>query len=813
MMIGHLHPGVLPDAASCRQSHQTRPYQIRTHSRTLALMGPGGETKGLAVNLLIAIVLALLASLLTGCQGNSAGNVSGVPAETRPRINPPAALPKALDKFPQIDQRNKDVPADYQAVAENDSLRLYVRKASSAIIVEDKRSGHLWRSSPAGLADNKGTTTAWRRQIEIPIQVAYVDPDRSQPKVAKTDRGFSMALKPVQDGAQVTYTFETLKLAFGIIYSLRGDCMEATIPEKTVAETGPNGLATIDLLAFLGATMDGEDGYIVYPDGSGALMHFNTNHPADIQKINTVIYGSDASGGMIGNTASNFREQVSMPVFGLATGKGNSSAAFVGMVTQGDFDASLGVARSGKGVNYNHVWTTFIFRRQGRFSITGGQPAWLFQPDRITGDRTVRYCFLNGKNADYVGMAARYRDFLITERGAGRVGNRATGAGEKAADAVAEAVADSGAPLMHLGFLMGTERKTWFLADMISMTTFAEARDILNDLAKAGVKRLDVSLWFWDRGGTSLKYPQHLPADPRLGGDQALTALAADIHQRGQRLFLQEDYLSVAPGAPGVMPYLDAVRGVDGLPIGGADTGYLLNPQISLRSYAGKDIPRMALLGADGLEIQTFARMTLPDKNTRYPLSRESFAASWMQIAQLSRKQLGAVALDGNNIYAVPYADRLDFVSIDSTHFDVFDEAVPFYHIAVHGLVQYTYNAYNLVSDGKRIFLQQVEVGAMPMFVVTSASSAQLMRTNLSSIYSSQYSFWRDEIIRQYKAVEQLAPLADQFITGHARLAPDVYQTTYQDGSRVIVNYGSEPYQAGAERPVPAQDFIVVRGD
>jgi hypothetical protein len=128
-------------------------------------------------------------------------------------------------------------------------------------------------------------------------------------------------------------------------------------------------------------------------------------------------------------------------------------------------------------------------------------------------------------------------------------------------------------------------------------------------------------------------------------------------------------------------------------------------------------------------------------------------------------------------------------------------------------LVQYTYDAYNLVSDGKRIFLRQVEVGAMPMFILTSASSAQLMRTNLSSIYSSQYSYWRDEVIRQYQAVEQLAPLADQFITGHAQLVTDVYQTTYQDGSRVIVNYGLEPYQAGTGLTVPAQDFIVVRGD
>jgi hypothetical protein len=553
----------------------------------------------------------------------------------------------------------------------------------------------------------------------------------------------------------------------------------------------------VDLLAFFGATQDGEDGYIVYPDGSGALMYFNTAHPPDVQKISTVIYGSDASGGIIGNTSGVYREDIYMPVFGLVKGSGEDTTGFVGMITHGDFDASLGIARSGKGINYNHVWTTFTFRRQGRFSITGGQPAWLFEPDRITGDRVIRFCFLNGEEAGYAGMAARYRDFLVNERGATRISSRREG---------------EDLPLMHLGFLMGTERKTWFLADMVLMTTFDQARAILNDLDEAGVKRLDVSLWLWNKGGTTQKYPSRMPVDQRLGGEKALFKLAGELQQRGQHLFLQDNYLFVAPGAPGVIPYLDAVRGVDGLPVGSAEQGYLLNPQVALRTYAGEDIPKMKLLGADGLELENFAFVTLPDKNSRFPLSRESFAASYMQIAELSRDQLGKVAMQGSNIYTVPYADRLDFVSIDSTHYDLFDQTIPLYQIAVHGLVQYSNIPFNLISDGTRTFLRQVEYGAIPMFLLTQASSAELLRTNYNSIYSSQYSFWRKELIRQYLLMEQLAPLSDQFITAHEQIAPDVFQTTYEDGSRIIVNYGLELYAAG-DVTVPALDYRIAPGE
>ena len=261
-----------------------------------------------------------------------------------------------------------------------------------------------------------------------------------------------------------------------------------------------------------------------------------------------------------------------------------------------------------------------------------------------------------------------------------------------------------------------------------------------------------------------------------------------------------------------IQPYLDAIRGVDGLPVGNSDSGYLLNPQVSLRDFFLNDIPRIVPLGADGLVLESFAAVALPDKNALYPLGRENFAASWMQMAQVSRRELGFVAMNGSNVYAAPYADRLDVVTLDSTHYDLFNETVPFYHIAMHGLVSYNSQWYNLISDGRRIFLRQVEYGALPNFVLTQESSARLFRTQANQLFSSRYGYWRDEVVRQYNEVAPLAFLQTQFITNHERLAEGVYCTTYESGARVIVNYNMEPYK-GETFSVPAQDFIVVEGN
>jgi len=731
----------------------------------------------------LTVILTLLAvfSLLFGCRARTSGVGSDT---TTPLLNPPVQLPANLDSFPQISARNPNVEADYEPIAENDILRLYLKKASSAIIVEDKRNGFLWRSSPADLSTNKDTTNSWKRQIESPVQISFVDSDRSQPKNIKPEQGV-LAFQPVQGGVKTTFSYPDSALSFEVVFSIQDDSLQVTIPDASIVQSGSNGLVGVDILAFLGATHTTDNGYIVYPDGSGAIMYFNTPFAKEVQKMTNIVYGADASGGGISGV---FRKQIVMPVFGMVNGE----AGFVGIITNGDFDANIAMGRSGKGLNYHHVWGSFTFRRQGRFSLTGGQPAWLYEPNLIKGNRSIRYSFLTGKEASYVGMGVRYRDFLINERGAKRISGTP--------------------PLMNLLIFMGIERKTWFLADMVLTTTFAQAQDILNNLDNEGVKQIDISLWYWNQGATSSRYPQRLPVDARLGGEAGLRALIDDIHRRGQKVYLQDEYLYIPPGAKGIFPFLDAVRGVDGLPIGSGDSGYLLNPQVALRRFFERDSPKIVQFGADGLDLNNFAFVTLPDKNSVYPLSRENFAATWMEIAKRAKATYGSVAMTGSNSYAVPYTDRLDFVLVDSTHYDLFDDSIPLLQIAIHGLVPYAGDTFNLLSDSSRMFLRHLEYGTIPSFDLTYESSSLLYRTMANSIFSSRYDFWKPEIIRQYKVMESIAPLVSQFITGHERLVENVYQTTYEDGTRIIVNYGTGIYTSGTINVGP-QDYLVVPGD
>ncbi|MGO4271692.1 DUF5696 domain-containing protein, partial [Paenibacillus sp. TAF58] len=56
-----------------------------------------------------------------------------------------------------------------------------------------------------------------------------------------------------------------------------------------------------------------------------------------------------------------------------------------------------------------------------------------------------------------------------------------------------------------------------------------------------------------------------------------------------------------------------------------------------------------------------------------------------------------------------------------------------------------------------------------------------------------------------------LGSVQDQFIANHKSLAPNVKETTYENGTRVIVNYNLEAYRSG-DLDVPAQNFVVIQG-
>jgi hypothetical protein len=95
---------------------------------------------------------------------------------------------------------------------------------------------------------------------------------------------------------------------------------------------------------------------------------------------------------------------------------------------------------------------------------------------------------------------------------------------------------------------------------------FAEIRRGLDQLADYGISNCIAVVHDWQRFGYDNGLPQHLPANPELGGDAGLQALIESAHRANCRLALHENYTDAYPNSP-AYSQADLALGQNGSPI------------------------------------------------------------------------------------------------------------------------------------------------------------------------------------------------------------------------------------------------------
>lgn len=738
-----------------------------------------------------------------------------------------AKAPATVALAPQGHTTATSVPAGYAKMAEDASLALYVEKCSGHIAVQDKQSGIVWLSNPmqanapAPPADCKapagnaasGSGAASTQETDPVYTMQYTDYQRQVTKVLNSnwDSTPPVISKLPDGGVRETFTpKEQLKagpISFAMDYHLNNGYFEVTIPQKQIKETiddkNQTGfyLVTLEPLPFFGAGADDEQGYMLIPDGSGALVRFKKIHPDYLQPFNETVYGQDLYGpftGGLGFGAS--LEPTLMPAYGIAkqadaNGK-PINGAFLALATQGQYDVNVESDPSGYITRYNHSSFQFLYRRTASIPRSRGVYVQRVATELVTGDRSVRLYLLSGKNATYSGMAAMYRQYIQNDMHVKLLAQRDT-------------------PL-NLDLTMGAQKKGLISYTLVPATTFADAQQIVQALRQRGVNNLKLTLRGWNRGGLFHAAPNRMPADSGLGGNAGLQTLTAFASKLGVGVYLQDDFEDAFSGEKGFFAHNDAMRGANKLPAfsQGASQGqqeYLLNPIVEFTQFVQRDIPKEKALGATGNDLLWFGQNITYDTNEQHPLTRETYMLENMKIVDYIKQQLGGVAIEGGNTYILGHTQDARRVSVDSSHWQFEDQPVPFYEMAVHGFMTYTGTYANLRSDPQFEYLRQIEYGAVPTFDLTYRPTSDLNRVLFTyNDWSSGWTDWVDELVREYQEVNvQLGSTFNQFIVDHRELAPKVFQTTYSNGTKVIVNYSNERFGQGSVA-VDALSYAVV---
>lgn len=709
-------------------------------------------------------------------------------------------------------QSSQPFPAfdEFQTVAENENFILKADPNTGHFITENKKSKKVVTSFPKPEKwDEEKTTEAWQAHLKAPFMFSYVEMHNRKDEVKESNplnNEATVTFETIEDGYKVIYEMPNLGFTIPVEVRLAEDFVETTVladeiidekemdaKEKKKKDAEKNRLVSLRLFPFLGAdNSDDKDGFLFLPDGSGALVKFQKNRASTNNLYSERIYGFDQAFAM--KASESPRLPIKMPVFGIKS----DESAVLGVVHEGDTYTNIVSAPSESYSQYNWITGEHLFRFKV-FQSTNKQMTegfYIYSEEMQRTNRTIRYYML--EDAGYADMAARYRDYLMEEQGVER-----------------KKVEESALPLsLHI---LGGGTKEGFLFDSyLPLTTTEEAMDIVQELGSLGIDDMDVTYQGWEKSGYG-NFGVQFPVAKKLGGNDGMKDFTEFVHSKGHKLYLDAStYTYNSTGKHGFRANRDGLRDLSLTVMKfnrrQSDT-VLVSPRF-MQNVIYKDFKKAKDLNIDGYMYGEGIGSTLPsDYNEKHLAQRHEVKAIQQDILAETKKEIGANRIAQGNFYTLSDVNHIEQMDSDYSYDLFVDETIPFAQIALHGLVSYSFDYGNMSGNVTESLLKGIEYGATPSFLVTAAESHHLLEAkSMYRFYSTYYKDWQTEIASQYQIYnEALADVQDQFIVNHQQVARNVFETTYENGKRIIVNYNASPYTHEGQE-IEAEGFIVLEG-
>ncbi len=594
------------------------------------------------------------------------------------------------------------------------------------------------------------------------------------------------------------------KLAFFVplTLTLDKDSVIASIPLSEVTYPKSNPLIKIEFMQFLGAISGKTEGYFLLPDGSGAIMPFDTVENGAVH-YEAAVYGPDNA--LRQKASSSKKQTVLMPVFGASYADGG----FLSVIEDGEALADIYAYNSGSTDNYNKAFSVLNFLKTESVSL-GQQTAsdnfnyYNFQKENYTGNYTVRYIFLENGNNDYSGMAKAYRAYL-GDTGALPKAERAENA-----PFVLETVGGILADKQFLGFQY---------KGITALTEYTDNIEMADELSKLDIKNIKLRLTAFSGDGMQNSVPTKFKLISELGGKKGFKSLVAAVAEKGYALYPDFEYLtfSVNSGVGAKNKY--AISSMDyksaSVPVYNkatlekdiqiGDNLYYLMRVKSLPTVdkaVQKFIDKYKISGISIADMATGVSSDFSDKSSYDRQSAVNLAAGLMD------GQDHSLMLNAANAKNAKSADIITEAPLWSSLYE-FTEGVPFYSMVYHGAVDYTGKSVNLTPDARTEFLRSIEYGAALKYTLVYQNASSVKKSDYTELYSAEFDDNKDSAAACYKEVNTLyKKTANAQIVRHQKLADAIYMTEYSNGVCTVVNYSDADFQSEFGT-VGARNYII----
>ena len=690
----------------------------------------------------------------------------------------------------------------FTPVAQNDKYVLSVNAAGQFSVLS-KSSGQVFFSNPQDISQDESVKEAARMEANSMLTVDYLRTDNSQKSinsVAGSVNKKGLSLYQEEQGYSLLFDFSGSSYEFKIpmTITLEEDGVRVKVPVESIESYGENRVQGVRLLSYFGAGSAAEDGYILVPDGSGALIHFN-NQKTWAEQYNQPVYGRDPV--LSQKYARTQKERIHLPVFGI---KKSDSAVFA-VIEKGDFSAYIfaNTAGSTESPLYNTAGCGFTLWQTD--TVTTMEAAFTQRDITVAAKKgnpiqnaEVKYFLLEGDQCGLSDMANTYRSRLFGENPA------------KKTDTVPFVAELLGSVVKDTYFLGFPTRSTQ------ALTTFDQAVEMLEALQRKGVD--NTVLRYLDWNGNQGKINSSVKFLGALGGQKGYTRLTEYAAQNPVTLFPDVELLQFSENGNGLASRSDSAKTLSDIPavqhrrslsLTAVDpkslARYLINP-------ARMEEPVQSLLqnlkGMKALSVGSLGNTVYGDFKAKKVSYRDSVGAEIArQFKALSDGGLSLLS-DSANAYALPYVTHVTNAPVSSSRFDVADEEVPFYQMVISGIVTYSAPPLNLNGNTEQSFLQCVSTGAAPAYQWIYEDPSQVKKTESDFAYATGWHQWIDLAANQYKKMQQNGLLTAGRLTGFTNMDNGVRKSVFESGLTVYTNF-SAGEQTVEGLPLPPYEFMV----
>ncbi len=590
-----------------------------------------------------------------------------------------------------------------------------------------------------------------------------------------------------------------------IIYRIEDGDLVVEVPYEDLRCYSDYPMTYISVLPALGATSTADAGYMIVPDGGGAVINYN-NGKISQNSYYANMYGWDW--GSERRQAVN-ETRCTFPLYAMTDGEDSFLCILEGNSSYAGISADI----SGRAnINsYNTCFARYIVLHSDQYDVSAksNNRVYIYEQNIPEGSIVQRYRFLNTN--DYSEMASVYRDYLI----------------KRYPSLTTLENTDMPVSIEVLGAIDKTEQRAGLPQKVeIPMTTFSQGTEMMNSLLESGIRNLKLVYTGWSNGGLKQKVLTGVHTVGSLGGETELKKLIQSAKDKGVSLYLDGavEFAYDSDLFDGFIAFRDAAKFTTRdkillypystiwyTPMKWYDSFYLVKPDY-MQMCAQNLINKLEELGAEGVMFRDVGSILSADYNPKEFVSRETSKQLQLDIMASAEEKGLKVGTKLGMDYALTNTDLVTEMDLSGGSYSIVDSQIPFYQIALHGLLEYTGSTINLSGDYKTQLLKAAEYGAGLNFSLMSEGARILQDSYYSGYFASSYSEWGDfavELATEYQTA--MSGLGNIRMVGHERITEKVSVTRYENGACVYVNYGDAPYSADGIT-VPARSYTVKGG-